>query len=327
MPTIFKTNPDGTITATEVPHINAYLINGPDVFVESRKKPLCDVPIMIQGNRPIDDGNLILSVAERDELIKKCPQAEKYIRRFIGSEEFINNKMRYCLWLVDCSPAELRKMTPVYERVKNVKQFRLQSKRGATYKLADKSWLFAEIRQPDTDFIVVPAVSGESRKYIPMGFMTPDIIVSNLVSFIPDGNLYLFGLLNSVVHMAWMRIVAGRLGISYRYSGTLVYNNFPFINTDSKRRAKIESAAQAILDARAKYPDSSLADLYDENVMPVELRAAHRANDFAVMDAYGYPDSWYNDEEKIVVDLLYRYEALTKGGPKSRIAAISRRNF
>ena len=327
MPTIFKTNSDGTITANEVPHINAYLINGPDVFVESRKKPLCNVPIMIKGSQPTDNGNLILSPTERDELIKKCPSAEKYIRRFIGSEEFINNKIRYCLWLVDCTPAELRKMPPVYERVKNVKQFRLQSKKAATRKWADKSWLFTENRQPKTDFVVVPAVSGESRKYIPMGFMTPDIIVSNLVSFIPNGNLYLFGLLNSVVHMAWMRIVAGRLGISYRYSGTLVYNNFPFINTDSNRRAKIEAAAQAILDARAKYPDSSLADLYDENVMPAELRAAHRANDFAVMDAYGYPDSWYDDEEKIVVDLLFRYEALTIGGPKSRIAAISRKNF
>ncbi len=278
MPTIFKTNPDGTITATEVPHINAYLINGPDVFVESRKKPLCNVPPMIKGSQPTDDGNLILSPAERDELIKKCSPAEKYIRRFIGSEEFINNKIRYCLWLVDCPPNELRKMLPIYERIKNVKQFRLQSKKGATRKWADKAWLFTENRQPKTDFVVVPAVSGESRKYIPMGFMTPDIIVSNLVSFIPDGNLYLFGLLNSVVHMAWMRIVAGRLGISYRYSGTLVYNNFPFINTDSKRRAKIEAAAQTILDARAKYPDSSLADLYDENVMPIELRAAHRAN-------------------------------------------------
>ena len=328
MPTIFKTNSDGTITANEVPHINAYLINGPDVFVESRKKPLCNVPIMIYGSKPTDDGNLILSPAERDELIKKCPQAEKYIRRFISSEDFINNIERYCLWLVDCTPAEIRQMTPVYERVKAVKQFRLQSKKGATRKLADKSWLFAEIRQSDADYICVPLVSGESRKYIPMGWISKDVIASNACSFIPNGNLYLFGLLNSVVHMAWMRIVAGRLGISYRYSGTLVYNNFPFINTDSKRRAKIETAAkQAILDARAKYPDSSLADLYDENVMPAELRAAHRANDFAVMDAYGYPDSWYNDEEKIVVDLLYRYEALTKGGPKSRIAAISRRSF
>ncbi len=306
---------------------NPYIIDDTNIVYEIDPHKRFTVPRMTKGSQPTDGGNLILSAEERDELIKKCPSAEKYIRRFMGSEDFINNKIRYCLWLVDCPPNELRKMPPVYERVLKVKEFRLKSKKAATCKWADKAWLFTEIRQPDTDYLIVPRVSGERRKYIPMGFMQSEIIASDACSFISNCPIFLFGTLTSNVHMAWMRVVAGRLGMSYRYSGTIVYNNFIFINADAKRRAKIEAAAQAILDARAKYPEASLADLYDENVMPPELRAAHRANDLAVMDAYGYPKDWYNDERKIVIDLFQRYEAMLNGNDLSKIAATSRRNF
>ena len=306
---------------------NPYIIDDTNIVYEIDPHKRFTVPRMTKGSQPTDGGNLILSAEERNELIKKCPPAEKFIRQYMGADDFINNKIRYCLWLVDCPPNELRKMTPVYERVLKVKSFRLKSQKAATRKWADKAWLFTENRQPDTDYLIVPRVSGERRKYIPMGFMPPEIIASDACSFIPNCPIFLFGTLTSNVHMAWMRVVAGRLGMSYRYSGTIVYNNFIFINADAKRRAKIEATAQTILDARAKYPDSSLADLYDENVMPPELRAAHRANDMAVMDAYGYPKDWYDDERKIVIDLFQRYEAMLNGNDLSKIAATSRRNF
>ena len=310
MPVIYEENPDGTFTAREVDHINGYLIAGPDIYVEKRKAPLCNVPPMIKGSQPTDGGNLIIEAADYEDFIAREPAAKKYIRRFIGSEEFINNKMRWCLWLVDCPPNELRQMKLVYERVKKVREFRLESTKAATRKAAEKSWLFTEIRQPDTNYILVPAVSGESRRYVPMAFMTPDVIASNLVSVIPNADIFLFGMLESIVHMAWMRVVAGRLGISYRYSGTLVYNNFPFVEVNEKQRAKISAAAQKILEARAKFPNASLADLYDELAMPAELRAAHRANDKAVLEVYGY--DYDMDEEAMVVDLLERYDELRR---------------
>ena len=201
-------------------------------------------------------------------------------------------------------------MKLVYERVKKVREFRLESTKAATRKAAEKPTLFQEIRQPDKNYIVVPNVSGESRRYIPMGFMTPDVIASNLVSVIPNADIFLFGMLESIVHMAWMRVVAGRLGISYRYSGTLVYNNFPFEEVTERQRAKISATAQKILEARAKFPNASLADLYDELAMPAELRAAHRANDKAVLEVYGY--DYDMDEEAMVVDLLERYDELRR---------------
>lgn len=322
MPIIFAENPDGTISKREVDHINGYLINGPDIYCEERKNPLCDVPKMTYGSKPVDGGNLIIEAEDYEEFIKREPAAKKYIRRFIGSEEFINNKIRYCLWLVDCKPAELKKMPLVYKRVKNVREFRLQSKKAATRKAADKSMLFNEIRQPDSDYICVPAVSGESRRYIPMAWVSKDVIASNACSFIPDATVYLFGILTSSVHMAWMRVIAGRLGISYRYSGTLVYNCFPFVQSTDEETEIIEDTAQKILDVRAKYPESSLADLYDEVSMPYDLRKAHQENDMAVMDAYGYP--YDLDEEKIVSDLLYRYEALIKGGEYAKAMALGK---
>lgn len=283
------------------------------------------VPPMIYGSKPADGGHLIIEPADYEDFVKREPRAKKYIRRYVGSEEFINNKIRYCLWLVDCPPNEIKSMKLVYARVKAVREFRLSSYKEATRKSADRAWLFQEIRQPSTDYICVPLVSSELRRYVPMGFMEPEIIASNAVSVIPNGTLWLFGILESSVHMAWMRAVAGRLEVSYRYSGSLVYNNFAFINADRARRSKIEAGASAVLAARAKFPAASLADLYDETLMPVELRRAHAALDAAVMDAYGYPADW--TEAQIVTDLLYRYEALATGTDLAKVAATRRRNF
>ena len=243
----------------------------------------------------------------------------------IGGEEFLYNKPRYCLWLVDCPPDELRKMKLVYERVKAVKEYRLKSKRQQTRKSAEKPTLFGEIRQPETDYICVPETTSENRRYIPMAWINKNIIASNACLVIPNATLWLFGQLESIVHMAWMRAVAGRLEMRYRYSASIVYNNFIFINADKKRKARIEKAAQQILDARANYPNASLADLYDEVSMPYDLRAAHKENDAAVMDAYGYPPDF--TESQIVADLFYRYEAMTTDIPESKIAATGRRNF
>ena len=283
------------------------------------------VPKMNKGSMPNDNGNLIIEAKDYEDFIKNEPAAKKYIRRLIGGEEFLYNKPRYCLWLVDCPPDELRKMPLVYKRVKAVKEFRLQSQKAATRKSADTPTLFQEIRQPKTDYLCVPLHSGESRKYIPIGWVDKNVIAGNACSVIPDATLWLFGQLTSIVHMAWMRVVAGRLGISYRYSNTIVYNNFVFINADKKRKAKIESTAQKILDARANYPNASLADLYDEVAMPPDLRQAHNENDAAVMDAYGYPPNF--TEEQMVADLFLRYQAMLTNIPESKIAATSRRKF
>ncbi|MBQ7704865.1 MAG: methylase, partial [Selenomonadaceae bacterium] len=206
-----------------------------------------------------------------------------------------------------------------------VRESRLQSPKAATRKAADKPTLFTEIRQPDSDYLCVPLVTSSARKYIPIGWVSKDVIASNLCSVIPNATLWLFGQLESIVHMAWMRAVGGRLGNGYRYSAEIVYNNFVFINADKKRLARIEKAAQKILDARAKFPNASLADLYDEVSMPYELRQAHAENDAAVMDAYGYPPNF--SELQIVTDLLYRYQAMLTKIPESMVAATSRRNF
>ncbi len=310
---------------SEIHSENPYLIDDTGVDYEIDPHKRFTVPQIIMGSSMLDDGNYNFTPEELDEFLKREPAAEKYIRPLMGSDEFINNKLRYCLWLVDCSPNELKKMPLVYERVRKVRQYRLSRNRTATRKAAEKPSLFAEIRQPTDDYILIPKVSSELRRYIPMGFLTPEYIIVNTALVIPNADLFLFGILTSNVHMAWMRVVGGRRENRYQYSATIVYNNFAFINADSKRRAKIEAAAQAILDARAKYPDSSLADLYDENIMPYELRQAHKANDAAVMDAYGYPADW--NETQIVTDLLYRYEALANGNDLSKIAATTRRKF
>lgn len=294
-----------------VDNINAYLLNAENIFVDSRTKPLCDIPNMVYGNKPTDGGFLFLSTEERKEFLEKEPRVEKYIKQILGAEEYINNKKRYCLWLVGANPAELRTLPLVMQRIEGVKNFRLNSSKEATRKSADTPTLFQEVRQPNTNYILIPRVSSETRKYVPMGFMTPDIIVNDSVQLIPDATLYDFGVLTSNVHMAWMRAVCGRLETRYRYSKDIVYNNFPWCEPTVEQKAKIEETAQAILDARALYPDCSLADLYDEIAMSPELRKAHQANDKAVMQAYGF---WgkINTESECVAELMKMHQKLTK---------------
>ncbi len=296
----------------EVANINSYLMDAPNVFIESRSKPLCDVPAIRKGNQPTDGGNLIIESNDLAEFLTREPKAERYIKRLIGSKEYINNKLRYCLWLKNATPTELRQMPAVMERMDRVRKMREASSDAATRRLADYPHLFRETNNPET-YIIVPSVSSERRRYIPMGFLTAETIPTNLVLIIPDATLYHFGILESNIHMAWMRAVCGRLKSDYRYSKDVVYNNFPWPNPTDEQRTKIEQTAQAILDARAKYPDSSLADLYDELTMPAELRKAHKDNDRAVMQAYGFSSKITEDQESLIVAELFKmYQELTK---------------
>ena len=294
-----------------VQNINGYLLDADNVFVESRSKPICDVPEIGIGNKPIDGGNYLFTKEEMEQFINDEPQSQQYFKPWYGSQEFINRCPRYCLWRGDCSPNELRKMPACMRRVEAVREMRLSSKSAGTVKLADKPTRFHVENMPTGTYVVIPEVSSERRKYIPMGFMTPDILCSNLVKIVPDATLYHFGILTSNVHMAWMRAVCGRLKSDYRYSKDIVYNNFPWPTPTEAQKAKIEQTAQAILDARAMYPDCSLADLYDEVTMPPELRRAHQANDKAVMQAYGF---WgkLNTETACVAELMKMYQELVK---------------
>lgn len=297
--------------AQEAENINAYLMDAPNVFIDSRSRPLCAVPLMTTGNRPADGGHLIIEDVDYADFIKKEPLAKQYIKKLIGAAEFINNKKRWCLWLVGVSPADLRKMPLVMQRVEACKADRAAAPDAGRRKLAERPTQFREINNPDT-FVVIPAVSSERRKYIPIGFLDKETIATNLVITIPDATLYHFGVLTSNVHMAWMRAVCGRLKSDYRYSKDVVYNNFPWPTPTDEQREKIEQTAQAILDARNLYPDCSLADLYDEAAMPPELRKAHQQNDKAVMQAYGF---WgkLNSESACVAELMKMYQKLTEG--------------
>ncbi len=296
----------------EAENINAYLTDAPSVFVGNRQHPLCNVPEIGIGNQPIDGGNYLFEREEMEAFIKAEPLSAQYFHPWYGSVEFLHQKPRYCLWLGACSPAELRKMPHCMKRIENVRNLRLASNRTSTLKLADRPTHFQVENMPKSNFIIVPSVSSERRRYVPMGFMSPDVMASNLVLLIPDATLYHFGILESGIHMAWMRVVCGRLKSDYRYSKDVVYNNFPWPNPAEGQKAKIEQTAQAILDARALYPDSSLADLYDELTMPQELRRAHRENDRAVMEAYGFPLKPELSENQIVAELFKMYQELTK---------------
>ena len=300
---------DKTIKAS---NINAYLLDAPNVFVDSRPLPLCDVPSIGIGNKPIDGGNYLFTKEEMEEFIKTEPRSAQYFKPWYGSEEFIHQNPRYCLWLGHCSPAELHQMPHCMKRIEAVREVRLASTSAGTRKLADRPTRFHVENMPGTNYIIVPKVSSEKRRYVPMGFMSPDVLASDLVFLIPDATLYHFGILESNVHMAWMRAVCGRLKSDYRYSKDVVYNNFPWPNPTDEQKAKIEQTAQAILDARALYPDSSLADLYDELTMPVELRHAHQNNDRAVMQAYGFPVKNTFTESHCVAELFKLYNEKTK---------------
>lgn len=268
---------------------------------------MCNVPEMQKGSIPVDGGNLIIEAKDYTEFLQREPSAAKYIHRLLGSEEFINKKDRYCLWLVDVPPNEIRQLPEVMKRINAVREFRLQSPKEATRKFAEYPARFMEIRQPKTDYIIIPSVSSERRKYIPLGFLPATDIITNLAFFIPSATLYHFGILTSNVHMAWMRAVCGRLEMRYRYSNKIVYNNFPWPDATDEQKATIEKAAQGVLDARALYPESSLADLYDPLTMPPELLKAHRELDKTVWKAYG---AIWKSEAECVADLMERYRAL-----------------
>jgi hypothetical protein len=293
-------------------NICSYLVDAPDIFIESRGKPLCDVPPIGIGNKPIDGGNYLFTEEQKDTFLRQEPQAEKWFRPWIGSDEFINGYRRYCLWLGECSPAELRHMPEAMKRVEAVRQFRLDSKSVPTRKLADTPRRFHVENMPISNYIVIPEVSSERRRYIPIGFVSPDIMASNLVKVVPNATLFHFGILTSNVHMAWVRAVCGRLKSDYRYSKDIVYNNFPWPDALDEQKSAIEKLAQAVLDARALFPDSSLADLYDPAAMPPELLKAHRDLDRAVMKLYGFTAQNTPSEAACVAKLMERYRKLTE---------------
>lgn len=296
----------------EANNINAYLVDAPNVFVSSRSKPICNVPAMFLGNKPSDGGNLILTEEERNNILQREPDLKQFIRPYLGAVEFINKKIRYCFWLKNASPSEIRKSPELMRRIEAVRNMRLASTAAPTREKANTPHLFFFISQPDTNYLLVPSTSSENRRYVPIGFLSPDVIASNAATIVPDATLYNFGVMTSNVHMAWMRTVCGRLKSDYRYSNAIVYNNFPWPTPTEAQKAKIEQTAQAILDARALYPDSSLADLYDEVTMPSELRKAHQQNDRAVMDAYGFVKGTEarTSESACVAELMKLYQKL-----------------
>ena len=295
-----------------VANISPYLTEGSDSFVVATKDALCDVPKMIFGNQPRDGGYFILTEEEKDTILAKEPNLEKWIHPYMGAEEFIKGKKRYCLWLVNASPLDIKNSKILYEKVESVRKFREESKAKTTNGYAKVPHCFAQMTQPEgVDYLIVPSVSSERRKYIPIGFLDANTISSNAVQIVPNASLYHFGVLTSNVHMAWMRTVAGRLEMRYRYSKEIVYNTFPWCNPAEEQKKRIEQTAQAILDARAKYPECSLAILYDDTIMPPELRKAHQANDKAVMQAYGF-DVKSMTESTCVAELMKMYEELVK---------------
>jgi len=287
-------------------NINGYLLNAENVCVESRNRPICDVPEIGIGNKPIDGGYYLFEKEEMEAFLKIEPAAKDYFRPWYGSREFINQSPRYCLWLGDCPPGELRKMPECMKRVQAVRDYRMQSPSAGTRKLAERPTRFHVENMPKGTYIVIPEVSSERRRYIPIGFMSSDILCSNLVKIVPNASLYHFGILASNIHMAWTRVVCGRLKSDYRYSKDIVYNNFPWPNPTGEQLQRIETTAQQILDARLLYPESSLADLYDPIAMPTELRKAHIANDKAVMAVYGF--STKMSEKECVAELMKLYK-------------------
>ncbi|NCR40868.1 MAG: class I SAM-dependent DNA methyltransferase, partial [Microcystis aeruginosa W13-11] len=291
-------------------NINPYLVDGSDIIINNRSFPLSNVPLMRFGSMPRDGGNFIFTEPEKEEFLKLEPKAEKLIKPYTGAQEFINGYSRYCLWLVDISPRELKTLPEVIKKVDKVKNFRLKSKAASTRKFAATPTLFCQIAQPETNYLLVPRVSSERRKYIPIGFMNKNVIGNDQVLLIPNANLYLFGILTSEMHMAWVKYVCGRLKSDYRYSKDIVYNNYPFPETATdKQKQTVETCAQAVLDTRVKYPDSSLADLYDPLTMPPDLLKAHQKLDKAVDLCYR-PQPFTSELNRIEY-LFELYEKLT----------------
>ena len=298
----------------EAVHINPYLYDAPDIWITNRiNRPQNNLPKMTTGNPPTDDGGLLLTADEKQKLEAKYPILKKYIRPFIGAREFLHDKLgefsRYCLWFKDGNPSDYAKISEIKERFQKVKAIREKSNADRIKKMADFPYLFCQIRQPDSTYLVVPRHSSENRKYIPIGFISPEIIASDACIIIPDVSIYEFAILSSSVHMAWTKLISGRLKSDIRYSPA-IYNNFVWPSVNEKQKSKIELAAKKILEAREKFPDSSLADLYDPLTMPEELLKAHKANDVAVCEAYGFDKNI--SEEEIVSELMSLYEKFSK---------------
>jgi hypothetical protein len=312
LPRIIYDSDEAKIVAT---NINAYLVDAPNVLIASRSRPICDVPIMYLGNKPTDGGNLILSPEEKDILLEREPQAEKLIRRYIGATEFINGKERFCLWLKDVPFSDVKSSPSVLERIERVRTFRLASTAKPTVEKAEIPHLFFFISQPDSEYLLVPSVSSENRKYVPIGYMDKETISSNLNMIVPHATRYHFGVLTSNVHMAWMRAVSGRLKSDYRYTGAITYNNFPWPDATDEQKVEIEILAQAVLDARASYPDSTLADMYNNSSMSFHpaLVKAHQNLDKAVWKLYGFSPKTHTSEAAVVASLMERYEVLVVG--------------
>jgi len=291
----------------EAKNINPYLVDAPNILVESRNRPLCDVPSIGIGNKPIDGGNYLFTKNEMEEFIQQEPLSALYFKPWYGAVEFINNQPRYCLYLGKCSPSELRKMPHAMERVHAVRDLRLKSKSKGTVKLAETPTRFHVTTMPEQEYLLIPRVTSENRRYIPIGFLSENELASDAVHVVSNATLFHFGILTSNVHMAWMRTIAGRLKSDYRYSKDVVYNNFIWPECTKEQREQTEQTAQAILDARAKYPDETYADLYDDTVMPSDLRRAHQDNDRAVWEAYGR--AWpISDESACVAHLMTLYQ-------------------
>ncbi len=294
-------------------NINPYLINGKNILVDKRSKPLCLSPTMTRGSQPTDGGNLIFSATARDDFISEEPNAEKWIKPFDMGDDFINNNSRYCFWLKNCPPQELKTMPLVLSRIQKVKEMRLASSKASTREWANSPTLFTEDRQPNSDYLAIPRVSSERRDYIPIGFLSKEFIAGDKLQIIPEANFYVMGVLSSMMHNAWNRAVSGRLKSDYQYSVGIVYNNFPWpMNPTEKQKQAIEDAAQEVLDARKNYPDSSLADLYDPILMPADLLKAHKKLDKAVDAAYG-KKGFENEAERVafLFDLYQQYTSPT----------------
>jgi len=290
-------------------NINGYLIDAPNIFIDKRYEPICNVNQVISGNRPDDNGNYILTQEEMEAFIKRNPEMKQFIKKYIGSREFINNIPRYCIWLYNVEPSLYKNNKDIMERIKKVAEFRSNAKGESLKKLASEPLKWKAIKPNNSDYILLPRVSSQNRKYIPIGFVSKDVIGNDSIQMLPNATLYDFGILSSNVHNAWTRVIAGRLKSDIRYSNTLVYNNFPWPESSDNHKEKISKTAQAILDARKKYPNSSLADLYDELTMPPELRKAHQLNDIAVMEAYGF--DWRNmTESDCIAELMKMYQEL-----------------
>jgi hypothetical protein len=287
----------GDPISAQVKQINSYLLDAPQVFIEARSAPLCNVPEMVFGSMPNDGGGLILTADDKAEFERKEPDVMPFVRPYMGADEFINNIHRYCLWFKGGAPSTFRKNSLVRERLQKVKEHREVSKRETTKRLANTPTVFGEIRQPETDYLLVPSTTGGNRQYIPIGFIDKDTICSNANLLVPNATLYEFGVMESAMHMTWTKTICGYLGTSYRYSATVVYNNFVWPAPTDKQREAIEEAGQGVLDARARYPDESLADLYDPLTMPPDLAKAHERLDRAVDRAYNR--DFANDGERV----------------------------